>query len=312
MDTPDTDAVLRIADLSVCYSNGAQAVRSVSLELAPGECLALVGESGCGKTSVAHAILGLLPRRTTVAGSIVVGGVEVVGASRRTIRRLRGHTIGYVGQDPYAACDPLRSVRHHVEEGWTAVRATPPTGAAIERLEALGIDQAGHRAQARPNQWSGGMLQRATIAAATVHRPALTVADEPTSALDADRSDGVLQILREATDGLLLVSHDLSLVGRHADRIAVMYHGRIVEAGPASEVLSRARHPYTRALVAASPRPGHGLPEELEGAPPSLLATVPGCSFRARCHCAGTGCDDRVPVLRDGVACHHPLEVVGP
>jgi peptide/nickel transport system ATP-binding protein len=298
--------VLAISDLRVTYRNGATAVRDISLAIQEEECLALVGESGCGKTTVALSILGLLPSRTRVTGSILVGSTEIVGASDRVIRSLRGMQIGYVAQDPYAACDPLRSIKHHVEEGWTAKGMRPPNGAVASRLTSLGIESAERRALGRPHQWSGGMLQRATIAAANVHRPALTVADEPTSALDADRSDGVLTALREASNALLLVSHDLTLVARHADRVAVMYHGRIVETGPSSDVLESAKHPYTQALVAASPRPGHGLPAELPGVPPSLLATIPGCSFAPRCPRASLICDEHRPHLEDGVACHHP------
>lgn len=298
-------SVLAIDDLSVAYANGATAVRGISLTVHEDECVALVGESGCGKTTVALTILGLLPGRARATGSVRVRDTEVVGASRRVLRGLRGVEVGYVAQDPFAACDPLRSVGHHVSEAWTAKGTRPPNGEVATRLTALGIDHAERRAKGRPHQWSGGMLQRATIAAASVHRPALTVADEPTSALDADRSDGVLEALREASNALLLVSHDLALVARHADRVAVMYHGRIVETGATGEVIGAARHPYTRALIAASPRRGHGMPKELPGAPPSLLADLPGCSFAPRCPHSSDVCADSRPRLEGGVACHH-------
>lgn len=296
---------LAIGDLSVVYGNGAEAVRGLTLAVGEGECLALVGESGCGKTTVALTILGLLPRRARVSGSVRVRDTQIVGASSRVLRDLRGTEVGYVAQDPYAACDPLRRVGHHVGEAWTAKGMRPPNGEVAARLTSLGIDNAERRAKGRPHQWSGGMLQRATIAAANVHRPTLTVADEPTSALDADRSDGVLATLREASNALLLVSHDLPLVARHADRVAVMYHGRIVETGSTGEVIACARHPYTQALIAASPRRGHGLPQELPGAPPSLVEELPGCSFAPRCPHASVICRELRPELEDGVACHH-------
>jgi peptide/nickel transport system ATP-binding protein len=298
--------VLDISGMSVTYQNGAEAVRGISLEIHENECLALVGESGCGKTTVALSILGLLPRRTMITGSITVGTTEIVGATDRILRELRGTRVGYVAQDPYAACDPLRKVKNHVEEAWVAKGMRPPSDAVAMRLTVLGIDSAAARINDRPHQWSGGMLQRATIAAANVHRPDLIVADEPTSALDADRSDGVLHALREASNALLLVSHDLALVGRHADRIAVMYHGRIVETGPSAHVLTSADHPYTQALIAASPRPGYGLPEEVAGAPPSLLEEIHGCSFAPRCSRASATCIEHRPLLETGVACHHP------
>jgi peptide/nickel transport system ATP-binding protein len=297
--------VLAINELSVVYGNGAEAVRGLTLEVGKGECLALVGESGCGKTTVALTILGLLPRRARPTGSVRVWDTEIVGASTGVLRDLRGTHVGYVAQDPYAACDPLRSVGHHVAEAWTAKGMRPPDGEVAARLTSLGIDHAKRRAKGRPHQWSGGMLQRATIAAANVHRPALTVADEPTSALDADRSDGVLKALREASNALLLVSHDLSLVARHSDRVAVMYHGRIVETGVTGDVMGNARHPYTRALIAASPRRGHGLPKEFPGAPPSLLVDLPGCSLAPRCPHASAVCIEVRPDLEDNVACHH-------
>lgn len=301
--------VLTVDGLSVVYGNGAEAVRGVSFAVDDGECVALVGESGCGKTTVARTILGLLPRRAQATGSVRVRDNEIVGAPRRVLRDLRGSEVGYVAQDPYAACDPLRSVGHHVGEAWTAKGVRPPNGEIAARLTALGIDHAERRAKGRPHQWSGGMLQRATIVAANVHRPVLTVADEPTSALDADRSDGVLEALREASNALLLVSHDLSLVARHADRVEVMYHGRIVETGVTSGVIGGARHPYTRALIAASPRRGHGMPKELPGAPPSLLEELPGCSLAPRCPHASDLCVQERPLLENGVACHHADEL---
>jgi peptide/nickel transport system ATP-binding protein len=301
--------VLAVGDLHVTYGNGARAVRGVTLTIHEDECLALVGESGCGKTTVARTVLGMLPRRARAEGSVRIRETEILGAPARTLRALRGRDVGYVAQDPFAACDPLRSVAHHVGEAWTAKGAKPPRGEVTARLTGLGIDDAERRARGRPHQWSGGMLQRATIAAANVHRPALTVADEPTSALDADRSDGVLVALREASKALLLVSHDLDLVARHADRVAVMYHGQIVETGPTARVMRAARHPYTQALIAASPRRGEGMPAELSGAPPSLLEDLPGCSLAPRCHHSTALCSESQPELEHGVACHHHEEL---
>jgi oligopeptide/dipeptide ABC transporter ATP-binding protein len=295
--------VLSIAGLSVVYPNGAWAVRDVSLSIRDGECLALVGESGCGKSSLVLAILGLLPAGTRVGGEVKVDGRSLIGISGKELRRLRGKKIGYVAQDPFAACDPLRKVDHHVREAWTAHGMRVPHGEVAQRLENLGIDDAKRRSDDYPHQWSGGMLQRATIAAATVHGPALTVADEPTSALDADRADGVLRALKEASRGLLLVSHDLRLVADHADSVAVMYAGRLAEVAAVDEVMRRPRHPYTQALIAASPRRGAGLPRELPGTPPPLKDPIPGCAFSPRCPYALEECSETTPELMDGVAC---------
>jgi peptide/nickel transport system ATP-binding protein len=245
-------AALEIRDLRITYGNGHVALQGIDLDVRPGECLALVGESGCGKTSLARAVLGLLPAHTGTTGSISVSGQEILGRSGRARRRLLGDQLGYVAQDPYAACDPLRTVAHHVGEAWTAKGRRPADGEVVARVEALGVRDAPVRLRERPHQWSGGMLQRATIAAATAHAPTLTIADEPTSALDAELADGVLSTLRAASPTLLLISHDLRLVAAHSDRIAVIEGGRIVETGPTDEVLTRPAHPCTRGLLTAA------------------------------------------------------------
>ncbi|SDH03542.1 peptide/nickel transport system ATP-binding protein [Sinosporangium album] len=247
-----TARALTVEDLHVCYPDGRHAVRGVAFTVDHGETLALVGESGCGKTSVAHSLLGLLPQGTLCTGSARVGGVEVVGASPGELRHIRGRAVGYVPQDPFVAFDPLRTVGHHVAEAWRVHGPGPGRAAVAEAVAAMGIPGAGARLRQRPHQWSGGMLQRAAIAAGVVHRPHLTVADEPTSALDADLAASVLRSLRAAGESLLLISHDLPLVARHADRVAVMCEGRIVEIGAAADVLANPSHPYTRELVASA------------------------------------------------------------
>ncbi|GAA2530082.1 dipeptide/oligopeptide/nickel ABC transporter permease/ATP-binding protein [Pilimelia columellifera] len=300
-----TDAVaLRVTDLAVTYSDGARAVRGVSLTLRSGQCLAVVGESGCGKTTLARAVLRLLPPAATITGHVQVDDQDILNLDAPAMRRARGRAIGYVAQDPYAACDPLHPVRHHVTEAWLAHRRRPDRSTVTGRVADLGVQHARERLAERPHRWSGGMLQRATIAAATVHQPALTVADEPTSALDADLSDDVLITLRQASQAVLLISHDLRLVARHSDHIAVMYAGRIVETGTTGDILDNPRHPYTRALLAATP-PVEGPPaRSLPGAPPSLAHHIdPGCAFAPRCVEARSICHDREPVLVGGVAC---------
>jgi peptide/nickel transport system ATP-binding protein len=302
---PTTDGrppTLEIRNLVVTYRDGCQAVRGAKLTVYPGQSVALVGESGCGKSTIGRAILGLLPKGANCSGSIRVGGVDMLPAKPAQLRALRGSIVGYVGQDPFATCDPLHTVGHHVREAWTAHRLRPPTDLAA-RLAQLAIPNAAERLAERPHQWSGGMLQRASIAAATAHQPQLTVADEPTSALDTDLANGVLRTLREASMSLLVVSHDLSLVAAHADIVAVMYAGRIIETGAARAVLEHPRHPYTRALIEAAPNPGHGLPTELPGAPPDLRWTVQGCPFQPRCEMARTECASTDPELIDNVAC---------
>ena len=298
-----TSPTLAMRSVHVVYPDGARAARDIHLEVARGEVVALAGESGCGKTTIARAILGLLPLGSQVTGSIRIGDTEVVGASRRILRRLRGRVVGYVAQDPYAACDPLQRVGSHVAEAWHAHDDTPPAGEVARRLGALGIADPARAARRYPHEWSGGMLQRATIAAASAHDPPLVIADEPTTALDAELADDTLQVLRSTGAAILLVSHDLGLVRSHADQVAVCYAGEIVEVGATDRVLDRPRHPYTRALLDALPRPGHGLPTPLPGTPPSPHADHAGCPFAARCPERWEACDRTRPVPVDGVRC---------
>jgi oligopeptide/dipeptide ABC transporter ATP-binding protein len=295
--------VLTYHELSVTYANGAQAVRGVSFTLNTGECLALVGESGCGKTTMARAALGLLPSGAQVHGSIRLQDQELVGATPATIRCIRGLVAGFVAQNPFEACQPLDRVEQHVAEAWHAHGQQPPAGMIGSMLSALGIAQAPQQMRCYPHQWSGGMLQRATIAAAAAHQPLVIIADEPTSALDADRSDVTLAALRATGAAVLLVSHDLGVVARHADQVAVCYAGRIVEIGASAELLARPRHPYTRALLAATPQAGQGLPIPLAGTPPRLTDPISGCAFAPRCAFALSTCHHTDPPLNAGVAC---------
>ncbi|MCU1501882.1 MAG: Peptide/nickel transport system ATP-binding protein, partial [Ilumatobacteraceae bacterium] len=298
-----TAAVLGVRGLEVRYPDGARAVRGVDLHVHRGERVAIVGESGCGKTTIARAVLGLLPPGTATAGSIELDGHDVLAADRRELRALRGPVVGYIAQDPYAACDPLQRVGRHVEEPWRAHGLRPAPGEAARRVGELGLADAQERLRQRPQRWSGGMLQRATTAAAAAHDPRLIIADEPTSALDTQLADGSLTALDQASDALLLISHDLRLVAEHSDRTAVMYAGRIVELGPTRDVTSAPRHPYSQALLAASPAAGGGLPDGLPGAPPALIDEPHGCPFAPRCHHRTEVCASAEPPLFDGVAC---------
>ncbi|MFC5993229.1 ABC transporter ATP-binding protein [Pseudonocardia hispaniensis] len=269
---------LVVQDLTVTYPNGHRALTDVALTVRGGERCALVGRSGSGKTTLVRAILGLLPAGTRTTGSIRVDGREVLGAPEHTLRRLRGLLVGYVPQDPFAACDPLRTVGHHVAEAWTAHGRTPPTGAIGAALGAVGIADAARRARHHPHQWSGGMLQRATLVAGTAHTPVLTLADEPTSALDTELADEALDLLRRCCGALLLISHDLALVARHAESVLVLAEGRVVERGPAATVLHTPTAAETRRLVAAAtPPPRRVIPSDRSG---PVVAQVRGVSRR--------------------------------
>lgn len=325
--------VLTVTNLRVAYRGGLVAIDDVSFTVHAGRTLALVGESGCGKSTIARTVLGLHDRSTNISGSVILSALssgmtaslDLVGLAPRRWAAVRGAKVGYVAQDPFGACNPVHAVGRHVGEPLRARGRRLSEADVADRLSSLGIPDARRRARDRPHMWSGGMLQRATIAAATSgvgdpsqgragrdragsvqpdpSRPSVVVADEPTSALDADRADVTIALLRERSSSVLLISHDLSLVSRHADDVVVLYAGRIVEAGTTASVMGLPRHPYTRALIAATPRPGAGLPTPLDGSPPRLTDIASGCAFAPRCPIAVPTCTEQRPALVGGVAC---------
>lgn len=321
--------LLRLDGLDVVYpgrrGRGAWALRQVDLAIGAGERVAIVGESGCGKTTLLRALLGVLPARARVGGAAVLapppgeqgrnaGAVDLAGASERRLRLVRGRLVGYVPQNPLAAFDPLRSVGHHLREAWAAHGRSVTDGELVAELEAVGILEPGPALRQRPATWSGGMLQRAAIVAATAHEPPLVLADEPTSALDRPLARSMLDLLRRRSLSLVVVTHDLDLVPGLVDRVVVMYAGRIVEDRPAADLLHDPTHPYTVALLRSLPRPGR-LPDDLPGDPPPLTEPDEGCAFAPRCSRAEPDCRAGVPVLAGGVACllaHRPgAEVPG-
>lgn len=311
------EEVLALRDLRVTYAGGVQAVRGVDLDIAPGETLAIVGESGCGKSTLAAAILRLLPESAVVGGQVHLAGVDVYGGPEADVRRVRGQLAGLVVQDPMNSFDPVQRVGAHVVEARRLHNRQVPARQlwswASRLLDELRIVDAARRARQYPHEWSGGMLQRAAIAAAAANGPKLLLADEPTASLDASLAVDVVHGLRERQlrDGaaMLLITHQLGLAAQVADRVAVMYTGCVVETGEAEQVINRPRHPYTRALVAALPRPGAGLPMPLEGEPPRLAPPPPGCAFSARCALAEPSCAiGPAPALSHGIACPVVLE----
>lgn len=224
-----TPAALVVRDLTLTYAGSDHpAVRDVSLSVAPGEVVALVGESGSGKSTLLRAVLGLLDT-AAMQGEITVAGRTVTAGARAEARRrdLRGSLVGYVGQDPYAAMDPLASVGRNVAAAWRVKRLRPPPGEVLSRLADVGVDRAAQRTRLRPHLWSGGMLQRASVVAGSALHPALVVADEPTSALDSVNAHRVLTALRSLADAALVVSHDVALVSEFADRVLLMEGGRL-------------------------------------------------------------------------------------
>jgi peptide/nickel transport system permease protein len=307
-ETPIVRNGMSVYDLRVRYGNGTEALRGVSLMLAPQKITAVVGESGSGKSTLALAALGMLPRDAMIAGSLRVAGQEIVGAHESVLRAVRGRILGYVAQDPRGSFNPLRSVGSVVREAWLTHHVRPAASTVVKSLEDVGIERATTLYRRRPHEWSGGMLQRGSIVAANAHHPPVIVADEPTSALDTDRADAILSELPKTGAAILLVSHDLGLVRAHSDFVSVLYGGRIVEQGVTEQVLDHPRHPYTRGLLAASPRPNAGLPEPLPGSPVRLTSGSKGCSFAPRCPLAAQTCHERDPELQKDVACWYPIE----
>lgn len=297
--------VLTVTGLEVDF-DGVPAVRGVSFSLARGEVLGLVGESGSGKSATALAVLGLLPAAAAVRGSVRLDGTELVGASDAALTAVRGQRIGMVFQDPLSAFTPVYRIGDQIAE---AVRAHQDLSRdrararAVELLDLVGIPEPRLRAQSFPHEFSGGMRQRAMIAMAMANDPDVLLADEPTTALDVTIQAQILDVLRtaqrETGAALVLVSHDLGVIAGMADRVAVMYAGRIVETGTASEVFGRPSMPYTMGLIGAVPRldGGGGALVPIPGSPPAAGQVGAGCAFAPRCPMAREDCTRAVPPL---------------
>ncbi|MEU7929458.1 ABC transporter ATP-binding protein [Micromonospora sp. NPDC049801] len=327
-----SDPYLRVSDLRVRFdtSDGVvRAVDGVSFAVERGRTLGIVGESGSGKSVTSLAILGLHdPKRATITGEISVGGRQLVGLPEEEVRRLRGQEMAMIFQDPLSALHPYYTVGrqiaeayrvHHPKVGRRAARQR-----AVDMLDRVGIPQPARRFDAYPHEFSGGMRQRAMIAMALVNDPALLIADEPTTALDVTVQAQILDLLAdlqaEFHSAIILITHDLGVVGQVADEVLVMYGGRAVERGSVEQVLRSPQHPYTWGLLSSVPSL-HGDADAdlvpIPGNPPSLINLPSGCAFHPRCRY-----DDRVgdrsrvevPELRpaggDGhlVACHLSAE----
>ncbi|MFC9398212.1 ABC transporter ATP-binding protein [Streptomyces sp. NPDC057027] len=307
------DAVLSVRGLTVRFrlpgGRTVAAVGDAGFDLAAGECLALVGESGCGKSVLASALLGLLPGNAETSGTAFLDGTDLLAADEKTLARtVRGRRVGLVPQSPAAHLTPVRTVRSHLEE---TVRALTGTSRRARRKAAEDAADraafpAGHLDR-YPHELSGGLAQRAATALALIGDARLLLADEPTTGLDRDLVDRTVDELRRHADegrALLLITHDLAAAARIADRVAVMYAGRIVEVAPAHRFFGPTgpRHPYARGLLDALPDRAF---TPIPGMPPELSALPDGCAFAPRCPRATARCAIR-PEPAAGVACHHP------
>jgi peptide/nickel transport system ATP-binding protein len=297
-----------------------KAVDGVSFSVARGEVLGLVGESGSGKTVTGWSILGLLdPPGRIVEGSIRLDGTELAGASDETLRAHRGRDIAMIFQDPMMTLNPVLRIDTQMIEAITAHEQVSQQAArarALAALEAVGIAAAGDRLAAYPHQLSGGMRQRVAIAIALLHRPKVLIADEPTTALDVTIQSQILAevqaLCAQSGTALIWITHDLAVVAGLADRIAVMYAGRIVEQGPVDAVFARPLHPYTRGLIGSIPSRGNrgAALAQIPGMPPSPATRPPGCAFAPRCPRADAACAAEPDVAEHGdgrtARCWHP------
>ena len=315
-------ALLDVRALKVRFGSAA-VVDGLDFRVERGECLAIVGESGCGKSMTALALTRLLARPGRIEGEVRLDGTDLVALSERRMRAVRGAGIGIVFQDSMSALNPVRTVGDQIAE---AIRAHARVGAGEARrrvrelLDLVHIPDAARRIDDYPHRFSGGMRQRVAIAMAIAARPAVLIADEPTTALDVTIQAQILALLadlqRELGMALLLITHDLGVVSEVADRVLVMYAGRKVEEQATADLFARPLHPYTRRLMAAKPRldigPAAALAvgrlEEIPGLVPLPDALPPGCRFGPRCWLAAPACSDREPELEERgdalVACH--------
>ena len=316
--------MLEIEDLRVEFDTRhgpVTALDRVSFTLDQGETLGLVGESGCGKSITALAVMGLVPQPPgrVAGGSIRLAGEEMVGASSRRLRRMRGAETAMIFQEPMTSLNPVFTAGRQIAEAimlHQRLSEDAAMKAAVELLDRVGIPDPARRAKAYPHQLSGGMRQRVMIAMAVSCRPKLLIADEPTTALDVTVQAQIFDLLndiqRDYGTAILMITHDMGAIAEMADRVAVMYAGRVVEQGSADAVLDGALHPYAKGLIACIPALGKAT--DAEGRPPPL-AEIPGvvpplhligagCAFAARCGWRFERCDREKPALRGDPA--HP------
>jgi peptide/nickel transport system ATP-binding protein len=318
-----TAPLLQIRNLQTHFSTEAgllKAVDDVSFDVARGKVLGLVGESGSGKSVTGFSIMGLVdPPGRVVGGEILFDGVDLTRLAPAAMRALRGRRIAMIFQDPMMTLNPVLRIDTQMIE---AIQAHEPVSRAEARARArdalgrVGIPSPEERLNAYPHQFSGGMRQRVAIAIALLHKPQLIIADEPTTALDVTIQAQILaeiqKLVRESETTLVWITHDLAVVSRLADEIAVMYAGRIVESGPAAAVLECPSHPYTAGLIGSVPsrnRRGARL-AQIPGMTPSLVDLPRGCAFRTRCVQADAACLNEPPPIMSGARvhrCFHPM-----
>ncbi|AYN97047.1 ABC transporter ATP-binding protein [Pseudomonas sp. LTJR-52] len=308
-------ALLHVEDLRIDIPLGddcLHAVRGLTFQVERGEMLCIVGESGCGKSLTSLALMDLLPRKAQrSAARLQLDGIDLLACNERQMCDLRGNRLAMIFQEPMTSLNPAYSIGDQLSEVLRQHRPVSRKQAwarAAEILEKVGISNATERLRQYPHQLSGGLRQRIVIAMALMCEPDLIIADEPTTALDVTIQAQILRLIhdiqRESGAAVIFITHDLGLVARIADRVAVMYAGQIVETAPASELFNNPQHPYTRGLLASIPIPGRTRPGQalgsIPGLVPSLVGVQHGCAFRNRCSQAVDACVESAPIHEHG------------
>lgn len=315
--------LLDVKDLTIEAGGNRPILRDVALSVARGEVVGLVGESGSGKSTIARAVLRLLPQNAAARGEVLVEGADVLTMDAAALRSLRASTVAMIYQDPRSSLNPVRRIGDFLTERMVHTLGRTKKEArqrALELLAAVGMREPELRMRQYPHELSGGMLQRVVIAAALAAEPALLLADEATSALDVTTQADTLALLRaiqaERELGMLFITHDLHLAAAYCDRIYVLYAGTVVEARPAGALFADPRHPYTAGLLACTPELGDPRPiTPIPGRPPSLDDAFAGCPFAPRCAKATPTCEERRPApvtVAGGVAACHLIEEGAP
>ena len=303
-----SSSVLSIRDLRVTFKThqgSVQAVRGVDLDISGGELMGVVGESGSGKSVTFLAAMGLLPSSAKISGSVCLDGEELIGASAKKMRSVRGRLLSMIFQDPLSALNPVHRVGEQIVEmlhSHQKLSAKAAAVRAVELLDLVGIPQPTERAAQYPHEFSGGMRQRVVIAMAIANNPKVLIADEPTTALDVTVQAQILEVLQRVQEkfgtAIVLITHDLGVIARVASRANVMYAGRNVESGSVDSLFDHPSHPYTRGLLNSLAHEGSARLEPIAGFPPNMLRPPSGCGFSPRCQFSQSNCDESIPELR--------------
>ncbi len=307
-----TEPLLKVEGLSVDFKTKkgyASAVRGLSYELMPGESMAIVGESGSGKSVGALALLGLLPGSASITGTAVFEGEDLISMKLKDLRHIRGNKVAMIFQDPMTAFNPVFTIGDQIMEAIQIHNQSTSDGEArtkaIDLLELVGVPEAPKRVDQYPHEYSGGMRQRAMIAMAISNGPKLLIADEPTTALDvtiqAQVMESLADVRAETGAAMILITHDLGLVANSAERLLVMYGGRVFERGTIRDIFYNPTNPYTHGLLNSIPRldqEAGGKLDAIPGSPPNIVNMPPGCAFGPRCEFATSVCRDSAAELQ--------------